>query len=305
MDRLRGMEVFMRVVEDGSFVRAAEALNVSRPMASKRVQNLEEALGARLLNRTTRRVSLTEAGRSFYTRCREIFSQIDEAVAEAGNLQSEARGLIRLSAPYTFGERHLTPALADFQSRFPEISIDLSLNDRQVDIVDEGFDLVVRIGTLSDSSLVGRKLAPCRMLLCASPDYLERRGHPGHPDDLKDHNCIVYAYFSEAKAWRFRKNEEQLDVAVGGDFRSNYGAAGVEAAVAGRGIVLEPTFIAAEHIQSGALVPLLRDWQTTTLGIHAVYPQSRLLPQKVRVLIDDLIARLGPVPHWDRSIQNL
>ena len=302
MDRLKGMEVFMRVVEDGSFVSAAEALDVSRPMASKHVQRLEEDLGVRLLYRTTRKVSLTEAGRSFYARCEEIFAQIDEAIAEAGNLQVEPRGHIRLNAPHSFGRLHLVRALAAFQTQYEGITVDLTLNDRVVDIVDEGYDLAVRVGHLPDSSLVAQKLAPCRTILCASPDYLRNHPSPQQPSDLKNHNCLEYTWFSESKAWRFRRDGETVEMKTTGDFVCNYGAAIVEAAVMGRGIILQPTFMTAPYLQTGELVWLLPEWKTTEPGIYAVYPQKRLLPQKVRVLIDFLVNAFGPIPPWDERL---
>ena len=177
MDLLKGMEVFARVVEAESFAKAAETLGLSRPMASKYVQQLEEELGIRLLNRTTRTMALTEAGRSFHLRCQEILLQVDEAISEATNLQVEPRGRLRINAPVSFGRVHLARAVAAFQTQYPEITVDLSLNDRFVDIVDEGFDLAIRIGRLEDSSLVSRRLAPCRMTVCASPRYLAARGN--------------------------------------------------------------------------------------------------------------------------------
>ena len=303
MDRLRSMEVFVKVVETGSFIAASEAMGISRPMASKHLQELEAELGVRLLNRTTRRISLTEAGRSFHLRCQTIFAEIDEAVAEAGNMQSEPRGLLRVNAPLTFGKAHLARSLASFQDRYSEIGVDLTLNDRVVDIVDEGFDIAIRIGTLADSSLIARKLAPCRMVVCASPTYLVENGVPSIPADLAEHNCLIYAYFSQQKHWVFERDGDEVSVEVDGDFRTNFGEALVEAAVAGRGIVVEPSFTVGPYIRSGALVQLLPDCAPRELGIFAVYPPSRLLPQKVRVLIDHLIEAFGPEPYWDDNLE--
>ncbi len=301
MDRLSSMEVFVKVVETGSFVAASDALGISRPMASKHVASLESTLGVRLLNRTTRTLSLTEAGRSFHLRCKSIFEEIDTAMAEAGNLQVEPKGQLRINAPLTFGRAHLTHAIAAFQHAHPGIAIDLTLNDRVVDIVDEGFDLAIRIGLLADSSLIARKLAPCRMMVCTSPGYLERCGTPAHPADLAEHNCLIYTYASQEKRWHFETPEGEIDVPVGGDFRANFGEAVIEAAVAGRGIVLEPTFTLAPYLAGGRLVPVLTSFKPRDLAIHAVYPATRLLPRKVRAFMDHLSAAFGPEPYWDRA----
>ncbi|MBI1391932.1 MAG: LysR family transcriptional regulator [Alphaproteobacteria bacterium] len=305
MDRLTAMEIFAKVVETGSFVAASDALGISRPMASKHVASLEETLGVRLLNRTTRRLSLTEAGRSFHLRCQNIFEEIDTAIAEAGNLQAEAKGQLRINAPLTFGRAHLTPAIASFQTEHPEITIDLTLNDRFVDLVDEGFDLAIRIGRLADSSLIARKLAPCRMMICASPDYLARHGAPAHPSELADRNCLIYAYFSQEKRWSFETPEGEISVPVQGDFRVNFGEAVVEAAVAGRGIILEPTFTLAPHLAAGRLLPILTDFRPRELTVYAVYPAARLLPKKVRAFVDHLTAVFGGEPYWDKVAAEL
>jgi len=302
MDQLKSMEVFVRVVETGSFIAASEALNISRPMASKHVQRLEDRLGVRLLNRTTRTVSMTEAGRSFYLRCQSIFASIDEAISEASNLQIEPRGRLRVTAPLSFGRDHITRAVAAFQATYPDISMDLTLNDRVADIVDEGFALAIRIGTLSDSSLIARRLAPCRMLVCAAPSYLAAHGIPQHPRDLAQHNCLVYAPSAFESSWEFQEEGERIRVEIAGDFRANFGEAIVAAAAAGRGVVLEPSFTVGPYIRSGDLKPILTDFPVESLGVFAVYPQARLLPQKVRVFIDHLAATFGQEPYWDENL---
>lgn len=302
MDLLRSMEVFAKVVELGSFIAASEALGISRPMASKHVQRLEERFGVRLLNRTTRRVSTTEAGRDFHLRCRDIFEQVDEAVQQATNLGLKPRGNLRINAPVAFGHTHLTEALAAFQATYPDINIDLTLNDRFVDIVDEGYDVALRIGRLADSSLITRKLATCRMIACAAPDYLDHAPTLQHPDDLMNHNCLVYTYLAESGGWRFTRDEKAAVVVPTGDFRANSGSAVVSAAVAGRGVILEPSFLTGNALRTGTLVPILKDWHPTALALHAVYPQARLLPQKVRALIDFLADRFSPTPPWDEGL---
>lgn len=302
MDRLKSMEVFLKVVETGSFIAASEALNISRPMASKHVQRLEERLGVRLLNRTTRKISLTEAGRSFYLRCQNIFASIDEAVSEASNLQVEPRGRLRVNAPLSFGRDHVTKAAAAFQTIYKDITIDLTLNDRVVDIVDEGFDVAIRIGQLSDSSLIARRLANCRMLVCAAPSYLDLFGLPQHPENLTLHNCLVYAPSAFESSWTFKTKETDINVEVSGDFRANFGEAIVAAAIAGRGIILEPSFTVGPYIRSGELKPILTEFPVESLGIYAIYSQARLLPQKVRVFIDHLSKTFGPEPYWDQGL---
>ena len=303
MDRLKCMQVFAKVVETGGFTAAAQALDVSRPMASKYVQRLEDELGVRLLNRTTRRVSLTQAGRGFYLKCQNIFADIDHAMAEASNLQITPRGNLRINAPISFGRDHLMSAIASFQNTYPEISVDLTLNDRLVDIVDEGFDLAIRIGRLRDSSLIARHLAPCQLIACAAPSYIEQHGTPQQPSDLAAHNCLIYTYSQESGQWTFEKDGKKEKIAVSGDFRANFGEAVVAAAIAGRGIVVDPSFIVGPFIRSGKLVPILTNWSTFPLGIYAVYPQARLLPLKVRVFIDFLADQFGPEPYWDKGLQ--
>ncbi len=302
MDRLMSMEVFTKVVEMRSFIAASEALGISRPMASKHIQALETNLGVRLLNRTTRKISLTEAGSAFILRCQTVLSEIDEAIAEAANMQVEPKGLLRINAPLTFARSYLARSIADFQAQYPQISIDLTLNDRVVDIVDEGFDLAIRIGVLADSSLIARKLAPCRVVLCAAPAYLEANGIPNHPTALANHNCLLYAYFDQEKVWTFADPDGELAIRVDGDFRTNFGEVLVEAAVAGRGIVLEPSFTVAPYIASGELVPLLQHFNPRELGIYAVYPPGRTLPQKARAFIDHLSRAFGPEPYWDKGL---
>ncbi len=302
MDQLKCMQVFTKVVELGAFVAAAEALEMSPPMASKHVKRLEDRLGVRLLNRTTRTVSTTEAGRTFYQHCQLIFGQIEEAIAEASNLQLEPKGQLKINAPLSFGRVHLSRAVAAFQGCYPQISVDLTLNDRIVDIVDEGFDVAIRIGRLADSSLIARTLAPCRMTLCAAPAYIGERGKPRTPADLKHHNCLMYEYLEQTGRWRFSHASDEIVSHVNGDFRSSYGAAIVEAAVAGRGIILEPSFMTGPYLRSGELLQLLPDYRPQSLAVHAVYSQARLLPRKVRVFIDFLAQQFGPAPYWDEGL---
>ncbi len=299
MDRFTLMDAFARVVETGSFVAAGEALKISRPMVSKQVQRLEDELGVRLLNRTTRRVSLTEAGRSFYTRCQEILPQVDEAIREASNLQVHPQGLLRLNAPHAFGKRHVAPAIAAYQKSYPDVTVDLILNDRVVNLVDEGYDLAVRIGVLADSSLIARKLAPCKIHLCAAPSYLTEKGYPASPNDLKHHNCLQYSYSSYGDEWNFTKDDKKYAVKVTGSLHANYGEALASAASEGLGFVLLPSFVLEPYLKTGELEIVLPEYKVEDLGIFAVFPQSRLLPPKVRTFIEFLHKRFGPEPYWD------
>ncbi len=297
MRQLHSMRVFAKVVETGSFIAASEAMGISRPMASKLVAQLEHSLGVKLLTRTTRTLSMTEAGRSFYTRCIDIFERLDEAVQEAGNLRIEPKGQLRISAPHSFGRKHLARTIARFQQAYPDIDIDLTLNDRVIDLVDEGFDLAIRIGHLADSNLIARKLSDCELKVCASPSYLEANGIPKTPSELQQHNCLVYCLLAEGNNWHFTKDDKNYIYKISGNFQANSGDAVVEAAVAGLGIIMEPDFITFQYLQSGALIPLLADYKITPRGIYAVYPQDRLLPQKTRVFIDFLVKDYSNTPY--------
>ncbi len=288
MDQLTTIKSFIKVAELGSFISAADALNISRPMVSKHVLRLEDELGVSLLNRTTRRVALTEAGRNFLIRSEQLLQDLEMAFNEARQQRANPVGELRISAPVSFGHHHLCQALADFHENYPKISTNLSLNDRYIDIVDEGFDLAIRIGALADSSMIARRLAPCRLRLMASPEYLTKAEKLEHPADLKRHNCLIYSNFSQSKAWQFNQDDKMVSVSVSGNFMSNSGEACVVAATQGMGIVLEPEFFASQSLANGALIEVLEGWTPKQLNIYAVYPANRLLPQKVRVLVDFL-----------------
>lgn len=300
MDNLTEIAVFVRVVECGSFTRAADELGLSRAVVSKHVSRLEERLGARLLNRTTRRLSLTEVGSALYGRSRSALAEIQEAELEVDALQAEPRGTLRLSAPMSFGILHLAPALPEFLARYPALQIDMSLNDQIVDLVAEGFDLAIRISELRDSSLVARRLGPSRQVICASPEYLRCHGLPREPDELRTHNCIVYAYADSPNLWRFlAPGGSEITVPVRGNLRVNNGLAEREAALRGLGVILTPSFYVGEDIQAGRLQVLLSDYRIQELAVYAVYPQRRYLAPKVRAFVDFLAERFGPKPYWD------
>lgn len=299
MDRLQSMEAFVKVVERGSFAGAADALGLSRAMVSKHVAALEDRLGVRLLHRTTRRLNLTEVGRAYFDRAREIIHQLAEAEEAASALQSTPRGTLRLNCSTGFGVRHLAPALAAFQAQYPDLQVDLTLSDRLVDLVEDGFDLVIRIGRLQDSSLIARRLAPSRMLICAAPAYLAARGEPTHPDELAGHNFLRYAYMSVSELPLTGPGGETASFGFAGNLVCNNGDALLAAALTGQGMVVLPTFYVGPHLAEGALRKVLPQWTLPELTIYAVYPVNRHLAAKVRLFVDFLADRFRGDPPWD------
>lgn len=301
MDRLAAIEAFVRVAEFGSFSQAAERLRSSKSVVSRQVSALEAELGARLLHRTTRALTLTEAGRSYFERATRILADLAEANASVGQLQAAPRGRLRVNAPMSFGFLHLAPAIPDFLDRYPDVELELTMNDRFVDLVDEGFDLAVRIGKLDDSSLVARKLAPMRRSVCAAPAYLERRGTPASPDDLKSHECLCYSNVGLAQEWRFvRPDGRPWPVEVHGRLHANNGDALRAAALRGFGLAVLPSFLIGDDVQNGTLIPVLTAFMPQDSAVHAVYPHARHLSPKVRAFVDFLAERFGPDPYWDR-----
>lgn len=299
MDNLADIAVFCRVVERGSFTLAAEDLAISRAVVSKYISRLEDRLGARLLHRTTRRLSLTEAGAALFEASRGALERIEEAEAAVAQFQAAPKGRLKVSAPMSFGILHLGPALAEFALQFPEVTLDLRLDDRFVNLVEEGVDVAVRIGALTDSTLVARRVATARAVACASPAYLRDFGEPETPEDLATHNCLLYSYLSTANVWRFRATDgREIQVAVGGALRANNGIVLVEAAVAGQGILMTPSFYVGPLIREGKLKRILSGYLLPDLGIHAVYPQRDFVPPKVRVFVDFLVKRFRK-PDWD------
>jgi DNA-binding transcriptional LysR family regulator len=302
MDRLAAIEAFVRVAECGSFSKAAERLHSSKSVVSRQVGALEAELGARLLHRTTRALTLTEAGRSYFAQAARILADLAEANASVGQLQAAPRGRLRVSAPMSFGFLHLAPAVPDFLDRYPDVEIDLAMNDRYVDLVDEGFDMAVRIGKLEDSSLVARKLAPARRTICAAPAYLQARGVPASPDDLKAHECLCYSNVGLSQEWRFvRPDGRPWPVEVRGRLHANNGDALRAAALRGFGLAVLPSFLVGRDFQSGALVSVLDAFMAQDSGVYAVYPHARHLSPKVRAFVDFLADRFGPDPYWDHA----
>lgn len=302
MDRLDDMVTFIKVVDCRSFTQAAERLGLSKSVVSRRMAELENRLGARLLNRTTRRLSLTEVGAAFYQRCVRIVSDVEEAERAAGALHAAPRGRLRVNAPLSFGIQHIAPALPRFLERYPELEVEMDLNDRYVDLVDEGYDVAVRIGRLKDSSLVARRLAPNRRVVAGSPVYFGRKGRPARPEELTDHDCLVYTNIPVAEQWQFRIDGETRAVRVEARLRSNNGEVLHAAALAGFGLVMMPTFICGHDLAAGRLEAVLEDCTVSESAVHAVYPHNRHLSPKVRAFVDFLGAHFGPLPYWDKAL---
>lgn len=297
MDRFDEMQAFAAVVDAGSFVRAADALQISKTAASRLVADLEARLGVRLLHRTTRRLSLTAEGERFHARCKELLASVDEAEAEVSAGAGEAVGLLRLNVPVSFGLLHLAPLWPAFLRQHPKVTLDVALADRIVDLVDEGYDLAVRIARLPASTLVSRQIGTTRLVLCASPDYLRRHGLPSHPDEVAQHTVFSYTLLASGDTWNFDGPQGPVSLKVAPAMRSNSGDTCVTAALAHQGIVLQPSFMVCQHLRSGALVEVLPDYRAARLGIYAVYPSRRHLPPKVRVLIDFLVEAFR-TPAW-------
>lgn len=303
MENLTDIAVFLEVVEAKGFTAAARNLDLSRSVASKAVSRLEARLGVRLLNRTTRRTSLTEAGAALHARAARAMEEIREAELEVARLQAHPRGTLRVTVPMSFGLLHVSPAVPEFLRRHPEVKVDLLMEDRTIDLVAERYDAAIRISRKEDSSLVERRIAPCRMVVCAAPSYVERRGAPVTPEDLGDHDCIGYTYARTPHQWHFTgPGGKSLSVHVRGPYQVNNGLAQREAALAGVGVILVPTFYVGEDLGEERLVRLLPRYETPPLSICAVYPQRRHLPPKVRAFVDFMAERFGDEPYWDRFL---
>ncbi len=299
MDRLDTMQTFVRVVEAGSFVAAAERLGISTAMASRHVQTLEARLGTRLLNRTTRKLSLTDAGAAYFERCQQLLRDVEEMDLSVAAEGERPRGLLRVNAPVVFGTRHLARVLAEYAARYPEVSIELTLNDRFIDLVEEGADLAIRIGALAESALVARRLFPVRLALCASPAYLAKHGEPRTLADLARHNCLGYTYTRGGVEVDLLGPEGRVVAPFRGTLRANHGEVLHQAALDGLGIVLQPTFISGEALADGRLRSVLPGYCTQALDAYAVFLSRKYLSAKVRTFVDFLAERFGPEPYWD------
>jgi DNA-binding transcriptional LysR family regulator len=304
MDRFEDMRCFVHVVDRGSVTRAAEALGVAPSAVSRRIKDLETRLGTQLLQRTTRRMRVTEAGRSFHARCQRLLTDLDEAEAEASDGQAALAGGLRVAAPVSFGVAHLTPILIDFLRAHPRVKLDIDFSDRVVDLVGEGFELAVRIGALRDSTLIARKLADVRVVVCAAPALLAERGTPAHPDELSDWPALCYTGSDRPELWRYRATDG-TEGAVEMKARLLAGNGGVlrDAAIAGEGVIMQPSFVVHKAVERGRLMPILGDFSWQEIAIYIVYPQTRHLSARARAFIDFLRSRIGPKPYWEAFLE--
>ena len=300
--RLAAMAIFAQVVDARSFSGAARALGLSKSAVSKQIARLEDRLGARLLNRTTRRLSVTEAGAAFYERCARMVAEASAAERAVMDLDTAPRGLLKISAPMSFGQLHLAAAIVEFHGRHASLRIEMDLDDRVVDLIGEGYDVAVRIAQLPPSSLIARRLATNRRIVCAAPDYLARRGVPQTPHDLLGHDCLNYTYLLSGGEWRFDGPDGPVGVRVGGSFAANNGDVLRQAALAGRGIIFTPTFLVGDDLRTGRLVRVLSGYNGADTGIYAVFPHGRHLSPKVRAFVDFLADRFAPEPYWDEAL---
>lgn len=305
MDRLRAIEVFVAVVDQGSFAAAADALDLSRNMASRHVADLEAYLGVRLLNRTTRSLSLTSPGAVYLERARQILAQLDEADRIAGLQTLTPQGRLALSAPMSFGIRHIAPYLGQFTSANPDVSVEMTLNDRLVDLVEEGFDVAIRItGRMADSNLIARRIAGAQEIMCASPGYIARHGNPENPKLLVDHRCLGYSLGPDGNKWTLRDSAGAIEqVRVSPAVWANSGDAIEEVAISGGGIALQPDFIAYSDLVSGRLVRVLPGWSGSNLGIYALSASRLYEPLKVRSFLDWIAELYRPKPPWTADIE--
>jgi DNA-binding transcriptional LysR family regulator len=303
LDRLTGMEVFVRIANAGSLSGAARVMRMSQTMVTKHLAALEARLGTRLFHRTTRRLTITEAGRRYLDSTERLLADIESAEVAVAADRVEPRGLLRLNVPLVFGVRQIAPRLAAFAARYPGVTIDLGLNDRLIDLAEEGWDVAIRIGALRDSSLVARRLARCRMMICAAPSYLAARGTPRTTADLAGHNCLGYT-LAQAGAARWRMGgAAAIDVAVSGNLRANNGDALLAAALAGQGLIYQPSFIVGDDLRAGRLVPItLEQPPSDQLAVYAIYLPERTPSAKVRAFIDFIADAFAPEPPWDHGL---
>ena len=306
MDRFEDIQAFVAVVEAGSFTAAAQRLDVAKSAVSRRVSALEERLGVQLLQRTTRTLNPTESGRSFYVHGARILADLEEAESAIQQEHGELRGTLRVALPLSFGVRHMCKPIAAFSRRHPMIRFDLDLNDRRVDLIEEGMDLAIRIGHLPDSSLIARKLFDVHTVVCASPGYLSTHGEPESPEALSEHDCLVYSNLPDPDTWRWEDDQgRRQSVEVNVVMRASNGDLLANAAAHGLGIVIQPTFLAAEAIRLGNLVPILENLTWPVSPAYAVYPPTRHMSYRVRAFIDFLVERFAGTPQWDRDCETL
>ena len=300
MNRFENMGAFIRVVEAGSISGAADRLGVAKSAVSRRLKELEEHLGVELFHRTTRSMNLTDSGRAFYHQSVRILEDVLEAEHATSQAHGTLKGSLKIALPSTFGLMHMGPAINEFLQAHPQIEFDLDFNDREVDLIQEGFDLAIRIAKLPDSSLIARRLAPIQLVMCASPVYLDRLGMPESPDQLREHQCLVYSLLRDYEYWYLTDSTgKEIRIKIHPYLKASTGEFLKDAAVEGMGISLLPSFIAYKEIERGALVPVLKDYKIPQIDAYAIYPQTRHLSQRVRAFVDFLVKRFEGTPYWD------
>jgi DNA-binding transcriptional LysR family regulator len=304
MDRFENMNSFVRVVEAGSISGAADRLSLAKSVVSRRLKELEAHLGVALFHRTTRKMNLTDTGRTFYHQSVRILEDLLEAELATTQAHGTLKGGLKIALPSSFGLMHMGPAINEFLQLHPQIEFDLDFNDREVDLIQEGFDLAIRIATLPDSSLIARRLAPIQTIICASSVYLEQQGIPNSPDELSQHQCLVYNLLSDYEYWRLTApNGKEIKTKIDPYLKASTGEFLREAAVAGLGIIQVPTFIVHNEIERGQLIPIFQEYQVPTIQAYAIYPQTRHLSRRVRAFVDFLVHRFAGTPYWDNCLQ--
>ena len=298
MDTLTAMKVYCSVVENDSLAGAARTLNISPSVVSKQLSALEDRLGVRLLNRTTRRVSVTEVGTAYYDRCKRIIADVDEAEVAVSRSHSQPRGMLRITAPSTFAHRHVTPHLPKFIDRYPEVELQVQVNDRIVDLVDDGIDLAIRIAQLKDSSLIARRLASNHRSIVATPEYLRTWGIPERPEDFLQHALITWLPGNLINDWHFVIDGKEQVIRTKGTISMNNGDSILSTVLAGGGLAMMNAFMTGEYVQDGRLLAVMEDYVREDVPIYAVYPSSRHLSPKVRAFVDFLLETYGPKPYW-------
>ena len=304
MNRFENMDAFIRVVEAGSISGAADRSGVAKSAVSRRLKELEEHLGVELFHRTTRRMNLTETGRAFYHQSVRILEDVLEAELATSQAHGTLKGSLKVALPSSFGLMHMGPAINEFLQEHPEIEFDLDFNDREVDLMQEGFDLAIRIANLPDSSLIARRLSPINAVICASPAYLEHMGTPQSIDELSNHRCLVYSLLPDFEHWHLTDAKgEAIKTKISPYLKATSGEFLRNAAIEGQGIILTPSFIAYKEIESGDLIPLLTDYKLPQIDAYAIYPQTRHLSQRVRAFVDFLVKRFEGTPYWDLCLR--
>ncbi|WNJ97474.1 LysR family transcriptional regulator [Vibrio ruber] len=304
--KFSSLPIFVAVVELGSFSAAASQLNITKSAVSKRLTQLEDILGVRLFNRTTRKIHLTEAGERLYFYASQSLSYAKQGLDAVSELQGEPQGKLKIATPMSFGVRHIAPYISEFMQQYPKLDIEIELEDQMVDLLQGGFDLAIRIGRLPVSNMIAKRLTDCQSVLCASPEYIAQFGLPEHPADLRHHNCLLYSYFRGGQAWTFHQRDKEYKVVPKGNLVMNNSEGIRRAALDGLGIAQLPTFIIGKDVTAGLLVPVMSRYHLPAHAVYAVYPDRQYLPHKVRLFIDFIQAKFGiETPYWDQALKQI